>query len=401
MPGQPGTVPGIPVPQTAVPPVRPLPSPSKEEQPQSEVVASTSYPNEAADYFGELFAHRLRWAHAVNSQRMLSTALVSNSHFLEADVSAGPLVEQKPDLAKGAGGSGGSRVAVTETSVMTSAGLPVIMAHYPTQRSSDLCFELFIGAVLKHNAQIDGEEDEPAEASTEIPEDPSQEDAEDQGPVRRPQRSPFSAPVLHDHLLEDAPERSSSTTALEASSLVRHGTSAGQEAAAFAVDLHRELETLDHNQMMMACIGARRGGSRLVRHTSKKGVKLDFKVFECVEPALRHLQSIDAAKKLGGHLWLNADVFAGPGYPERFLSPIDARRFVQLCAELVPDAVLSLSWGSSILSASRHYTMDMVNRMIELCMSPIVPRSMLSPTSRAEDLVAEQEIAAEPIKQEQ
>ena len=290
-------------------------------------MSSTSYPNEAADYFGELFAHRLRWAHAVNSQRMLSTALVSNSHFLEADVSAGPLVEQKPDsFAKGAsGGSGGSRVAVTETSVMTSAGLPVIMAHYPTQRSSDLCFELFIGAVLKHNAQIDGEEDEPAEASTEIPEEPSQEDAKEQGPVQRPQRSPFSAPVLHDHLLEDAPERSSSTTALEASSLVRHGTSAGQEAAAFAVDLHRELETLDHNQMMMACIGARRGGSRLVRHTSKKGVKLDFKVFEAVEPALRHLQSIDAARKLGGHLWLNADVFAGPGYPERFLSPIDAR----------------------------------------------------------------------------
>jgi len=101
-----------------------------------------------------------------------------------------------------------------------------------------------------------------------------------------------------------------------------------------------------------------------------------------VEPALRHLQSIDAARKLGGHLWLNADVFAGPGYPERFLSPIDARKFVQLCAELVPEAVLSLSWGSSILSASRHYTMDMVNRMIELCMSPIVPRPMLSPTSK-------------------
>ena len=34
---------------------------------------------------------------------------------------------------------------------------------------------------------------------------------------------------------------------------------------------------------------------------------------------------MDAARKLGGHLWLNADVFAGPGYPERFLSPIDAR----------------------------------------------------------------------------
>ena len=294
-------------------------------------MSTASYPNEAADYFGELFAHRLRWAHAVNSQRMLSTALVSNSHFLEADVSAGPLVEQKP-LNGGSGGSS-SRVSVTETSVQTSAGLPVIMAHYPTQRSSDLCFELFIGAVLKHNAQIDGElDDEPAEACgteavEEVPEDPAKEQGSQEAQAQRPQRSPFSEPVLHDHLLEEGPERSSSTTALDqpVSSLVRHGTTAGQEAAAFAVDLHRELENLDHNQMMMACIGARRGGSRIVRHTSKKGVKLDFKVFECVEPALRHLQRIDAARKLGGHLWLNADVFAGPGYPERFLSPIDAR----------------------------------------------------------------------------
>ena len=255
---------------------------------------------------------------------MLSTALVSNSHFLEADVSAGPLVEQKPDPLAKPGSSSGSRVSVTETSVVTSAGLPVIMAHYPTQRSSDLCFELFIGAVLKHNAQIDGEvDDEPGEAgAADASGGPATED-----PGQRPQRSPFSEPVLHDHPVDDCPGRSSSTTVLDqpASALVRHGTTVGQEAAAFAVDLHRELETLDHGQMMMACIGARRGSSRLVRHTSKKGVKLDFKVFESVEPALRHLQSIDAARKLGGHLWLNADVFAGPGYPERFLSPIDAR----------------------------------------------------------------------------
>lgn len=40
--------------------------------------------------------------------------------------------------------------------VSTSSDLPIIMAHYPTQRSSDLCFELFIAAILKHNAQVDG-----------------------------------------------------------------------------------------------------------------------------------------------------------------------------------------------------------------------------------------------------
>ena len=122
---------------------------------------------------------------------------------------------------------------------------------------------------------------------------------------------------------------------------------------------------------------------------------MDFKVLECVEPALRHLQSVGAAKQLGGHLWLNADVFAGPGYPERFLSPINARRtgsvafatrsdnrnkqqkktahhpgamnskkdlalssiprdFVQLCAELVPEAVLSLKLGNPVATYGDH-----------------------------------------------
>ena len=216
-------------------------------------MASTTYPNEAADYFGELFAHRLRWAHAVNSQRMLSTALVSNSHFLEADVSAGPLVEQKSDPLAKPGNSGASRVSVTETSVVTSAGLPVIMAHYPTQRSSDLCFELFIGAVLKHNAHIDGElDEEPAEASASAgPGDDAASQgatAKEQDPEHRPQRSPFSEPVMHDHLLEDCPERSASTTLLDqpASAVVRHGTTAGQEAAAFAVDLHRDWSIVEH-----------------------------------------------------------------------------------------------------------------------------------------------------------
>ena len=32
----------------------------------------------------ERYAHRLRWAHAVNSQRLLRAALTSNSHFIEA-----------------------------------------------------------------------------------------------------------------------------------------------------------------------------------------------------------------------------------------------------------------------------------------------------------------------------
>jgi hypothetical protein len=107
-----------------------------------------------------------------------------------------------------------------------------------------------------------------------------------------------------------------------------------------------------------------------------KGVKLDFKCFDCVAPCIEYLRSIDAAKKLGGHLWLNADVFVGPG---ALLTPFDAKQFVRLCAENLPEAVLSLSWGSSMLSTMSSYSTEMVDSMIELCMTPIVPRQLPSP----------------------
>ncbi|CAJ1366209.1 unnamed protein product, partial [Effrenium voratum] len=334
-----------------------------QERLKREIVAATCYPNEAADYFQERYAHRLRWAHAVNSQRLLRAALTSNSHFIEADVSAGPLIEER---------DGRRAASVVQTSVRTASDLPLIMAHYPTQRSSDLCFEHFLAAVLKHNAQVDGDFEDETPSS----------------PSRVPQRSPFSEPVIHAEHQEDVLVRSASEKVEDLALRSSHC----QEAAAFAVDLHKELETLNHNEVVMACIGARRASNHQRAYT-KKGIKLDFKVFESVEPALRHLQSTDAARKLGGHLWLNADVFAGPGYPERFLSPIDARRFVQLCAERVPDAVLSLSWGSSSLSTSRSYTADMVNRMIELCMSPIVPRALeVSPKTQVPEQLTRQEL---------
>ena len=104
--------------------------------------------------------------------------------------------------------------------MVCTSQMPVIMAHYPTpletdqmrtsshfllhircydllfavsfydlilssrlrQRSSDLSFELFVAAVLKHNAQVDGVD--------------AVEDAADASPLQ-PQRSPFSEPVLH------------------------------------------------------------------------------------------------------------------------------------------------------------------------------------------------------------
>ena len=65
-------------------------------------------------------------------------------------MSAGTLMEEKQDPA-----SESPNAATAETSVATSSKIPIIMAHYPTQRSSDLSFELFVAAVLKHNAQAE------------------------------------------------------------------------------------------------------------------------------------------------------------------------------------------------------------------------------------------------------
>jgi hypothetical protein len=123
---------------------------------------------------------------------------------------------------------------------------------------------------------------------------------------------------------------------------------------------------------------------------TRKGVKLDFKLFDCVEPSIRYLSKIAAAKELGGHLWLNADVFAGPG---ALMSPMNAKQFVRLCAETIPEAVLSLSWGSSSLSATRIYTDDMVEGMIELCMTPIIPHLLPMQTTDASQALSS--IAAE------
>lgn len=333
---------------------------------EESLVALEGYPSRAAEYFGEPYAHRLRWAHAVNSRKMLGKALAMDAHFLEADVSIGRLIEGA-DAVTAATSSG-----VKENPAVASAsGAPVIMAHYPTTRSSDLTLEVFMATVLLHNAQLDAplhfdDQDSSPSGTEEAESDLSA------GAQKRPLTSPFSEPEF----ARDVPGESSQHPSASSSALAHQTARPCEEAAAFALDLSRELDlkTLSHNAMVMACIGARRDSSGHISPAyTRKGVKLDFKMIDCVKPTLLFLRDIKASTKLHGHLWLNADIFAGPGYPDSFLSPMDALEFVRLCAELVPDAVLSLSWGSSFISTSRRYTDEMVDRMIELCMSPMVP----------------------------
>jgi len=189
-----------------------------------------------------------------------------------------------------------------------------------------------------------------------------------------------------------APSASSAATAGPASSPSGAGSErAGEpvdpwevhtedEARAFGSLLDAELEEESNQPLMPSCVGSRKGYGKKVervrRTDAKKGIKLDFKQLACVEPAIDFLRRSQAAQRLGGHLWLNADVFAGPG---ALVSPLDAQKFVRLCAESIPQAVLSLGWGSTILSTTRTYTHEMIDRMIELCMYPIVKPSLPDP----------------------
>jgi hypothetical protein len=316
----------------------------------------SGYPAQAASYFGEYGAHRLRWAHAVNGQRRLRAALNTAANFLEADVVSGKMVYKDEMPMKGQEAENG-----LDTIVKTASGQSVIMAHYPTELSSDLSFEAFIDTVLRHNDRVR------LQASAE-----------------KTAAAAAAAANGHGHAPSCGSEAPPSL--LPASSLrqegARQASSTSEEAAKFCREIDNELDQANaQGSAIASCVGSRRDhapGRNFGPQLTLKGIKLDFKRFDCVAPCIEHLRSLDAAKKLGGHLWLNADVFAGPG---ALLTPFDAKQFVRLCAESLPEAVLSLSWGASMLSTMKSYSSEMVDHMIELCMTPIVPRALPRPAS--------------------
>ena len=74
-----------------------------------------------------------------------------------------------------------------------------------------------------------------------------------------------------------------------------------------------------------------------------KGIKLDFKDIESVEPCLKLLRK--QARKIDFPVWLNADVLVGPGNSSTV--PVDAERFLNLTQNYAPFATLSLGWTTS------------------------------------------------------
>jgi hypothetical protein len=301
----------------------------------------SSYPARAAAHFGEYGSHRIRWAHAVNSRRRIRAAFGSNAHFLEADVCSGPVIVKEDSTHKSRSKDANKG---SETTVRTASGEDVIMAHYPTELSSDLSFETFMSMVLRHNERVAQEVASHASAMAAAGGGQDRSSGPSSSPTNNRQRRPTPT--------------------------------AEEEATVFSRELDVELDqAAAQTSSLASCVGSRRdfNGSGRSFALTYKGVKLDFKRFDCVAPCIEHLRRIDAAKKLKGHLWLNADVFAGPG---ALLTPFDAKQFVRLCAENLPEAVLSLSWGASLLSTMKSYSEEMVDLMIELCMTPIVPRAL-------------------------
>jgi len=301
------------------------------------------------------------------------------------------------------------------TEVRAQNGQHVIMAHYPTERSSDLSLDSFFSQLLRHNAE-NGEEDgkpamrDPASVLAlgeggPIPRslsegqlqllsvDDSQSGAlgDNAGERFRSHSMMFADPVCMPRVDDDADRDEQAPRGLspftanfaeepesedDADSVVSSEPPAtDDEAREFVKELNHELDAPSgrNRSALTACVGARRDITRDFAVRRPKGVKLDFKQVEAIEPTLKFLRDKQVASKLDGHLWLNADVFAGPG---NLMSPFDAKKFVKLCAEGCPEAVLSLSWGSSVISTTRLYTREMVDSMVGLCMSPMVPRKV-------------------------
>jgi len=77
---------------------------------------------------------------------------------------------------------------------------------------------------------------------------------------------------------------------------------------------------------------------RILQSDLAKGIKLDFKEMDVVEPALVIIQS----RRPDVPLWLNADIIAGP--VNALSEPLDAQLFLGLCRRYFPDAVLSVGW---------------------------------------------------------
>lgn len=101
---------------------------------------------------------------------------------------------------------------------------------------------------------------------------------------------------------------------------------------------------------------------------TRKGIKLDFKSIQAVEPGMKLLQSVYGKTK-DNPLWLNGNILTGPGANSKTNPPFDAKMFITTCTMAYPNATLSLGWTTEWYSGikNKSYTHDMVEKMEKIC----------------------------------
>lgn len=96
---------------------------------------------------------------------------------------------------------------------------------------------------------------------------------------------------------------------------------------------------------------------------SKKGIKLDFKSINAVEPSLELLR-VKNQTGINRPVWINADILPGPNVPN-FWPVINASEFFDLIEKMFPDVTISPGWKVLYLSIFPNvtYSRSMVEQM--------------------------------------
>ncbi|NXH09701.1 F151B protein, partial [Bucco capensis] len=95
-----------------------------------------------------------------------------------------------------------------------------------------------------------------------------------------------------------------------------------------------------------------------------KGIKLDFKSLEAVQPSLELLGHVK--QHLRRPVWINADILPGPNGNN---AGVDAKQFLDTVTSSFPDVTLSLGWttGWHPDKLNKGYDWMMVKAMAQIC----------------------------------
>ena len=99
---------------------------------------------------------------------------------------------------------------------------------------------------------------------------------------------------------------------------------------------------------------------------SEKGIKLDFKYDEAVEPAMKLLQG--RRSEITQPVWVNADIFQGPNAEGS--TPVNATEFKRIVLEYFPECTLSIGWKTSWNNDPEQddvYTQENIDEMLQYC----------------------------------